>query len=688
MAVSKSAAGRNAGYTYIGREHELNIAITMINNKPPYPVLFFTGEGGSGKTTLLNIIKEETESKHSFSPVFVDCKNCLYSDLWSFTKLLAESMETKGHPYRAWNPKTHPANTLLLVDTFETLGLQGKTIIKSLSRLAEAIPVIIAGRQAPAEDPKVELVQLQPFNRQMVELYLKNAGLPAEIAPRAFSFSGGNPLLLSLFAMAVKKSANPAAIDKDLLHSDYVSFLVSEVTGDNIFILLEAASIVHSFDQELLTHMVSHPVPDADFELLKRLSFVSRNKKSWQVHDVVSQSIRNSLKEYAPRQYYDYKKKALAYYYRQEQEDPRDKKDIYLHRIYLCEDDFARSIFFNLGNDSASELTITPPAEEEFAPLLDVWKISSRSLGFSEAQVDAATEDTKNLLRHARPYFRLLKDQQRNIVGYHATVPVCRKTMEYFLHSPATASYFNSLPKKELNHLGKIEAHQTNTYFIRHFVPINVNNPAVLSGLLQDLTKHYLRDGMRLVTTVPHSIYHALVKGLGFRQIPGVYDTAFTAPVPAYELDFRNAGIELWYEWLAVGRYLPHWLYTLVTCSKQFWQNQVKELLNSITDDTALSRHALAPLAMELLAPNDDGNYTLVESNRKLVEEIMKGLKPGQAKILEETYLQSRSREQAAQKLNLPLSTYYRKLAKARIQFSDLLFEKATLLAQKKYVNK
>ncbi len=688
MKIKKRAAGGQNRYI-IGRDKELNLSLSTIKGKPPYPVLFFAGEGGSGKTTLLNMIKEETESQYRFNPVFVDCKNCLYSDLWSFTKLLAESAEIKGNPYRAWNAKSYPGNTLLLVDTFEMMGPQGDAIAKSLSGLAEAIPVIMAGRKAPATGKNMKVVQLQPFNRQMVELYLKNAGLPAEIAPRAFSFSGGNPLLLSLFAMAAAKSDSPAAIDRDLIQSDYVSFLVSEVTGENVFTLLEAASIVHSFDRDLLSHMVSHPVPDEDFARLSRLSFVSRNKKSWQVHDVVSHSIRSSLKKYAPKQYYHYKKKALGYYYLQEQkEEPRDKKDIYLHRIYLCEDDFARRIFFNLGNDSTSELTVTPPTEDDFSRVVDVWKVSSRVLGFSEEQVDAATEDTENLLRYARPYFRMLKDKNRNIVGYHATVPACRTTMGYFLHSPATSSYFNSLPRKELNHLCKIAEHETDTYFIRHFVPINVNDPAVLSGLLQDLTKRCLRDGVRIVTTTPHSIYRALVSGLGFRKIPGIYDTAFTEPVPAYELDFRHASIELWYEWLAVGRYLPHWLYTLVTCSKQFWREQVNELLNGLDDDATLSRHALAPLAAELLDAGNNENYTPGALNRELAIKIINELDPDQAGILAVTFLQAGSREQAAQQLNLSTSTYYRKLKQARQHFSDMLFEKATLLARKKYVNR
>jgi hypothetical protein len=668
---------------FVRRDKELKAITTHLQGKPPFPVFFLTGEGGSGKTTLLRTAQREITKNTKINPIFIDCKNFMHNTV----NLVQKLKEGTGIIEK---------DTVIFIDTFELMSSVENELIAKLHTLSQRTPVIIASRKKPSTAQETKITKLKPFDLATIEAYIKESGLSADIARQAYQFSKGNPLLLNLFMMAAAKSKKHIAIDKKALQSNYVSFIISEVTSEDVFMLLEAASIVHSFNSDLLGHMLSRPIGEKAYQELIGLSFVSKNEDYWQIHDVVGQSISQSLKEQAPQRYYSYKKRALRFYNLLQQNHPDMADEINLYRIYLCEDEFARTIFFNLGTDfSDNNLSVSPAEKEDLYHVMQIWKQAFQPMGYSKEQIAHAASDTENLIRHTSPFIRILKDKDKNILGYHCTIPACSATMKYLLHSPATKSYFFSLPAKELKMLKKADVHSTDTFFIRHFTPVDVNNFAIQGALLQDLTKCYLRDGVRIITTIPHHLFHSLVEGLGFRRLPGIYDTAFDTPLPAYELDFRRTAIELWYEWLAMGRILPHWLNSLLTGSKEGWQELVNEVLDNLNDVNFLACHPLAPLALEMQDASLDKDHASGNALHKLITELInedfiskKQNRRSAGEILKVTYLHSESREKAAEILDLPPSTYYRQLKKARRELANRLFDKAAQLAENKYVHK
>lgn len=659
---------------YVGRRREIEAVVSHIQSGPPYQPYLVTGPGGAGKTTLLRMTEVMLEAAHS--TVYIDCKNC-FDHLDSFTSLLSATLGVATDTRQIRASGALHGNMVLLVDSFEMMGAYQAGLIEQLSGLARKIPVIIASRTVPDQD--LSLLELPPFDSDTVDEYLVSAGLPPGLADDACKFSGGNPLLLSLFTLAAA-AKNPAEISRASIESDFVSFIVSEVTGDDVFELLETASVVHSFTIGLLEYMLNSKVDQDSFQRLISLSFVTRDRESWQIHEVVGKSIRSSLKQYASKRYYELKQRALEYYDLEEKKDLPPGNDHRLQRVYMCEDDFARDMFINSGHE---DIHISPAKEPELAHIPDFWQGCMVSLGFPAEQLANGYADTIRLTKHAAEHIRILRDRNENMLGYHATVPICASTIGYFLNSPATREYMMSLPPTELACLQKTSAQNTDTYFIRHLNPSDFFNPLIRAALLHDLSLCCIRDGIRSVTTIPLPFYQSLVEGLGFRQVPDVYDTTLDLPWPVYELDFRLTSTKLWYQWLAMGPTLPHWLHIILTYSKQYWREQVELLLSNLHNPQYLKHHPIAPLAEEA-APGSAEEPALKRMLLDLIGSMPEDTR-AMGELLQVTYGQKTTREEAAGLLNLPPTTYYRRLKKARGALADRMFQIAVETAEDRY---
>ncbi|NPV90808.1 MAG: hypothetical protein HPY50_08555 [Firmicutes bacterium] len=681
-------AGKNEGSRYIGRGQELERVISHIGSPPPYQIFLVLGPGGAGKTTLLRMTEDKLGGARS--PVYIDCKNC-FDHLDSFTRLLARTLGIAEGKEPDWTGWPGRQDSVLLVDSFEMMGPYQAGLVGLLSVLAREVPVVIASRTAP--DLGMKALEVPPFGRDDITDYLLNAGLPAEMAEDACRFSEGNPLLLSLFTLAASASKNPAEINRASIESDFVSFIISEVTGDEVFELLEAASLIHSFTWDLLEHMLSSQVDPESFRVLTGLSFITQDAEGWQIHEVVSKSLRNSLKQYGRRRYYELKLRALEYYDREEHRSPG--KNYLIHRVYMCEDDFSREVFFSMGINLEREGIYFSPARASDLPNIpDFWRNSMLVTGFPAGILSDGYEDTARLVEYAAEYIRILRDRDDSILGYHATVPICASTFGYFRDSPATREYIASLPQRELAYLQKTSAGKTDTFFIRHLNPSDISNPLITAALLQDIFLVCIGDGCRAVTTIPLDLFQSLVDGLGFRQLPGIFDTTLGMKWPAYELDFRHTSINLWYQWLAMGRTLPHWLHIILTYTRQYWREQIELVLDNLHNPRFLNHHPLSPLAEEACPQGADDGPAL----KRLVLDLASSLAEddrsngtgryspvGLGGILLTTFAQKTTREEAAARLNLPPTTYYRRLKQAKSALADRMFQTAVETAEARY---
>jgi hypothetical protein len=255
--------------------------------------------------------------------------------------------------------------------------------------------------------------------------------------------------------------------------------------------------------------------------------------------------------------------------------------------------------------------------------------------------------------------------------------------------------YFGTLSKKELNYLRKADEEETDTYIIRGFLPFDA--PGTLAAIFQDLARTCFKSGKRVVLPVPDQ-YRALAKGIGLRQIPGIF-LFLDQRHPLYELDLRQFGIELWFEWLIMGRVLPHWLNSLLLYSKKVWQEHVNSALDNLNNIPFLDRHLLAPLAEETQNTTEKNCHSGGEFLQALITEIIYQFRTGEntsltggksdrkiGELLSVTFLRAHQREKAADLLGLPSTTYYRRLKQARSRLTEVLFIKAVELAEKNYL--
>lgn len=671
------------------RTKELSEILSHINSAAPYRFFFITGPGGSGKTTLLRMVEDNSSGKQV---LYVDCRNCT-NDESGFVKMLAAAAGITGDPGRVWNKSNYSENTVLLVDTFKMMGPYVIKLLNLLSNLAEIIPVIVAMRTLPAIEFNHIRIQIEPFDQRTVTQYIKNAGLPVELAGPAYQFTGGNPLLLNLYTTAVARNNGRLNFDQTTVKSDFVSFIMPEVTCHEVLELLEAASVVHSFSPELLEHICSRPIEKAEIKELTNLSFVNSSTKNWQMHDVVSHALRDFLKKHSPKRYYTYKRKAMEFYYIQEEQAPEQRDIIFLGRLYLCEDDFAREILFGSKNDMGKFQITSYKQEDDPEILMKIWLDGLSSFGVRLKSTDEGLEDTRKLYDCAYPFIRMLKDKNGRILGYHTTVPVCSQTFDYFCNSPASRAYMNSLSKKELQRLGRVDVQNADTFFIRHFVPLDLYNPEIRGLLLRDIGNRCFRTGVKIVTTVPDAMMVSLVEGIGFRKVSGVYDMIFEQSTPVYELDFSQLSMQLWYEWLMFGRTLPFWLNLLFTYSEEAWQETVDKVLDNMSDSVFFAHHPLTPLAEEKTAGIPEGcqfrdnvlkNY-IGQKISQLKSEAENKSDREMGILLEVTFQKALSREEAAEFLFLPQTTYFRRLKQARKLIAEIIYKDAVELAERKY---
>ncbi|MGP4048446.1 ATP-binding protein [Streptomyces sp. 2A115] len=169
------------------------------------PVLFLHGPGGIGKSTLLRRFAREARESGRLV-VEVDGRT---------VPATPEDFEV------AAGKATGVPGAVLLVDTFEHCqGLEHWLWEQFLPRLPLGAVVVVAGRAAP--DPRwvadpgwARLLQVVPL-RNLAEddaaSFLRVRGVPAEAHQALLSFTGGNPLALSLAAAV--------ALQQDRRHDD------------------------------------------------------------------------------------------------------------------------------------------------------------------------------------------------------------------------------------------------------------------------------------------------------------------------------------------------------------------------------------------------------------------------------------------------------------------------------------
>ncbi|MGP4048449.1 ATP-binding protein [Streptomyces sp. 2A115] len=280
---------------FAGRVAERALFRSALAGEPgASPVLFLQGPGGIGKSTLLRRFAREAREVGRLV-VEVDGRT-VPATPEDFEQAAGKAIGEPG--------------SVLLVDTFEHCqGLEHWLWEQFLPRLPQGSVVVVAGRAAP--DPRwvadpgwiglLRVVPLRNLTETDVETYLRVRGVPVGVHQALLSFTGGNPLALSLAAaVAVRQDADGAPRAADWSPGrDVIATLLPQLVGDlpspEHRMALEVCAQAEVTSEALLRAMTGESAGQL-FAWLRAQPFIESTAAGLFPHDVVREVLAADLR--------------------------------------------------------------------------------------------------------------------------------------------------------------------------------------------------------------------------------------------------------------------------------------------------------------------------------------------------------------------------------------------------------
>ncbi|WP_143088406.1 hypothetical protein [Paenibacillus algorifonticola] len=90
-----------------------------------------------------------------------------------------------------------------------------------------------------------------------------------------------------------------------------------EVPDESLQALVEAASLVRSFDQELLEWMLGFAIESSLFRKLIDLSFIRPSQGGYYIHALLGKALSREIRSRTPKRYSRLWQRSIAYYHRE-----------------------------------------------------------------------------------------------------------------------------------------------------------------------------------------------------------------------------------------------------------------------------------------------------------------------------------------------------------------------------------
>ncbi|MCX4702615.1 ATP-binding protein [Streptomyces sp. NBC_01373] len=280
---------------FVGRAVERALFRSALDEDPgSSPVLYLQGPGGIGKSTLLRRFALEAREAGRLV-VEVDGRT---------VPATPEDFE------QAAGKATGEPGSVLLVDTFEHCqGLEHWLWEHFLPRLPLGAVAVVAGRTAP--DPRwvadpgwadlLRVVPLRNLAQDDATAFLRARGVPAGAHHTLLSFTGGNPLALSLaVAVAGRQEADgtPRAADWSP-GLDVIATLLPQLVGDppsqEHRTALEVCAQADVTSEALLRAMMGERAAEL-FAWLRAQPFIESTAAGLFPHDVVREVLAADLR--------------------------------------------------------------------------------------------------------------------------------------------------------------------------------------------------------------------------------------------------------------------------------------------------------------------------------------------------------------------------------------------------------
>lgn len=340
---------------------------------PDWQLLNIHGPGGIGKSTVLQLFADRVGRERTFlvdgnlglrrpADLLVRVRQELVRlGAWSEEQAAAPAAPALADAVNAH--AVRQGGLLLLCDAFEKWGPIADWFREEwLPLLDPQVRVCLAGR-SPLEGEwlgggwnlLVRNLPLPPLTPEEVAAYAHACAITDDAAIEDLKrLSRGVPLAVSMACALIQRKGSVTALTHQQEH-EVVRLLLAEILSDirdsAVDALLDGATVLRRFDQELLEEIVQAPISPAHFRALCRLPFVSRHEGYWTLHDSVRQWAHADFQTRKPAEYERCRSHALQALQRRADRDEALRPDWYFDQLYLSENPFVRELWFQGGED-------------------------------------------------------------------------------------------------------------------------------------------------------------------------------------------------------------------------------------------------------------------------------------------------------------------------------------------------
>lgn len=565
----------------VGREPEIRLFRDLLQgNLPEKRIINLHGTGGVGKSFLLDEYRKiAVENGARF--ILLDSRDFIHNPESLCVRAVqlldgAGSYDTGEQvPLPSINECIGRLNRFsqnqrlcLAFDTYEELGALDFWIRDRLAmQLDPSILIVIAGRYplqgawklSPAWRKIVAAVPLKDLDYADVKAYLnKHAIHDDNMILWVWTQTKGHPLTLSLTAQT--------ATVKDLIQVRDIEIFpfitaqwLKELPDPDLRVLVEAASVLRHFNQEILSYVLDKTVTVEEFHRLTALSFVRRVHRGWLLHDLVRTAINQELRVRLPEYHADLWRRCVMYYYQkisQKSDYTGDTNWVVGEAFYYLGDQLIREFFYqgtSLHHFESLDETNYAEAEryvvdrkkngkEARIPYLDPETNSMKEYIITPEQSLFPIKHVhiKELYELAPQTLRLLRSPSGEVVGLSAVIPIHEGTLDYLLHKPLSSTFFNSLSSDQLSEL-RVPAASSAGIFIYAIDVLDFEDWALRAAAGLHFISLMLTGGFIAGSPPPLPFFYEVHRRLGCDISEAVhYDFDGVTPAHTISLDTRG----------------------------------------------------------------------------------------------------------------------------------------------------
>src|SRR5215469_5933748 len=440
VTLGQRAANEQARL-FQGRRAELDRMLNLLAAPSGLPrVVQVHGPAGIGKTALAYALAREC-ARRGWPAVVLDSRDFRHDASGLTETMTARSAGT-------WSPRCGRP-LLLVLDTVEEMrDMEHQLWEAVLPRITGPVLVVLSGRRPTPVFARptqwhdlVDELELRGLpeaeSRRLVQMLgVRADGLIGEI----LAFGRGNPLFLSVAAQHARSTRTGSLESYGPMTHTLIGRMTREIADPDVRKLLDAASLVRTFNQELLAAMLDRDV-SGSFEALRELSVVRPVPAGLRLHDLVRYSAAADFHWRAPQACQEMRQRAYKYLAQRAQSGTDAGPDIQeLLHLAVCSAALAR--FYAQADHP--DVHVRPVSPEDLSRLTELCHTGITRFGLPPGE---RIRQMRTDLPVAWRSFAVALNDAGAITGFAYSVRLNRDTWR--IAAETREAFFATLPEPE-----------------------------------------------------------------------------------------------------------------------------------------------------------------------------------------------------------------------------------------------